>query len=246
MTSKFKNIIFFSTNGENSSLFKTRLEGINSIKIFKTTDVDEVQQIIDQSEKAVLLVDNEVSAVKLFKATLNKKTAHFKMYYLNWDLVMEKEVRENIIEKNFTIVNSEDVDAAYERVELYFFGRVNVLNNPDVASSDKKSQFKKGYFTHLERLENKWRILTSSHEADDEINQVLGKNWDTYLETLLEDGAHLKEMFERKLDSALYHELVYPHLENGKVKKLSIVHVKLDNHFVENIMVIHKFLKELK
>lgn len=245
MTLKFKNILFFSTKNEKTLFFKEKLETIQSVKIFKTSDVDEIQQIIDQSEKTVILVDDEISAAKLFKATLNKTKARFKLFYISWDMLMDKNIREEVIEEHFTLIHPQDIDSAIERLELYFFGRVNMLTNPDPVE-EKKDQFKKGYFTHLEKNGDKWRILISSHESDDEINKILGKNWNRYLNILMDEAKHLTDIFEKKLETAPYHEVIFPHLENGKLKKLSIVHLKLDTNFVENIVGIHKFLRELK
>lgn len=232
---------------ENSDSFKDYLEQIKSVKIFKTSDVDEVQQIIDQSEKSVILVDDEISASKLFKATLNKTKARFKLFYISWDMLMDKQIREDVIENNFTLLHPQDLSTAIERLELYFFGKINMLTNPEPVLELKKNDFRRGYFTHLEKTkDNKWRIMISSHESEDEINLMLGKNWNRYLNILMDDAKHLTEMYEKKLETAPYHEVVFPHMENGKIKKLSIVHVKIDDNFVEHIMGINKFLKELK
>ncbi len=197
------------------------------------------------SDKAVILVDDEIAANKIVKSTFNKKKARYKKYYLNWYLTLAKEVRENLVQRDFTLINSDEIAFVKERVELYLFGKVNVFSRPDLPpESTEKTLFKKGYFTHLEKADGKWRILVSSHETDDEINDILGKNWDTYLEKLLLDEISLNKLIETRLETD-FHEMIYPHLVDGKLKKLSIVHVNTEGEYLENIMGIHSFLQKL-
>lgn len=246
MTLKFKSVIFFACTNEKTELFKNRLSSLGYIKIFETPIVDELQQIIDMSEKAVIVVDDDVAANKMFKATINKKMARFKKFYLNWYDSLAKTLGEKLHEQEFSIIYSSDVSVAVERLELYFFGKVNVFNNSRKGTEiEQKPHFKTGYFTHLERNDRKWRVLVSSHEKDDEINKMLGKNWDLYLQNVLIDAADLKAPIEMKIEPAPFHEMVYPHIVDGKVKRLSIVHVRLDDNFVSNLMSIHKFLQTM-
>lgn len=248
MSYKFKNIILFSPTNEKTTQLKDKLQAIKFIKVFVTDIIDEVQQIIDMSDKAVILVDDDITANKVFKATLNKKKARFKKFYMNWYPTISKAMSENVFEQDFTLIYSPDVDSVIDRVELYLFGRANIFNNPNYsaeAEPEKKVLFKKGYFTHLENINGIWKILISSHETDDEIDEMLGKNWDAYLQSLLKKANDLDTLTEAKLETAAFHELVYPHKENGKINKLSIVHLNLDEHFASNIMNIHGFLKNL-
>ncbi len=247
-TAKFKTIILFSPRNENTTVFRVQLDSINYIKIFETSIVDEVQQIVDQSERAIILVDDEVAANKIFKATINKKVARFKKYYINWFNTMGKSIQQELFEQNFTVINSEDVHTVIERIELYFFGKTKIFDNaqpPVDTDRDKKSHLKKGYFTHLEKRENGWKVITSSHEAEDEINTILGKNWDMYLDDTLSIVPGLKTFSEVRLDAAPFHEIVYPHFKDGKMKRISIVHVSIDGDFVDNIMNVQKFLETM-
>jgi hypothetical protein len=245
---KFKTIILFSPRNEKTLAFKAKLEGIKYIKLFQTTVVDEVQQVIDMSDQSVILADDEVEANKIFKGTLNKKRARFKKFYLNWFLTLPKMSRDTFLDQEYTLINSEEIDTVVERVELYFFGKVNIFSKRDAPPEvevDKKSFFRKGYFTHLEKGRNEWKILVSSHEADDEISEMLGKNWDRYLENLLYSASDRMPMQETRLDSADYQEIVFPHFAEGKLQKISVVHVAVDEDFAKNIISVHSFLKTL-
>jgi len=247
MTLKFKTVIFFSTENENTLKFKEELEKIKYIKIFTTNDVGEVQQIIDQSEKAVILVDHEVAENKLFRATLNKKKARFKKFYINWYLTMAKDLVEKLSERNITLIRSTDVESVFDRVEMYLFGKAKIFDNAETSPKAPASTLllKKGYFSHLEKQDHKWKILISSHETDDEVSKTLGLNWDKHMESILASSADFRELTETRLESSQFHELIYPHIVDGQLKKISIVHLNLDDNFVTTVVSIHKFLQSL-
>ncbi|HXH75332.1 MAG TPA: hypothetical protein VNJ08_10230 [Bacteriovoracaceae bacterium] len=249
MNSPYKVIIFFATKSNGSMDFKIRLEQIKFIKVFATNDIDEVQQIIDMSEKAVILVDDEIAANKLFKATLNKTKSQFKKFYLNWYMNVTRDIKEKLLEYNYTAIDSEEMDLAIERVELYLFGRIAIFKKADYVPEvevKKENQLTKGYFTHLERYDRSWKILISSHESDDEINEVLGVSWDVHRDKIVREAIHMAGPSEVRLESSPYHEVIFPHIENGKVSKLSIVHVNIDENYAESIMNTYKFLQALK
>lgn len=245
---KFKTIVLFSPKHQKTLDFKANLEGIKYIKLFQTSIVDEVQQLIDMSEQSVIIVDDEVQANKIFKGTLNKKLARFKKYYLNLYLTLPKVTQNTFMDQEYTVINSEEIETITERVELYFFGKTNIFSqhdSPPEKPAEKGSFLKKGFFTHLEKVGSDWRLLVSSHEADDEISERLGVNWDKHLQEILDATSDGMELKENRLETSNYQELVFPYFKNGKLSKLSIVHLSIDEDFAKNLIAIHSFLGNL-
>lgn len=246
---KFKTIILFRPRHEKTLELKTKLEGIKYIKLFQTSIVDEVQQLIDMSEQSVIIVDDEIQANKIFKGTLSKKLARFKKYYLNLYLTLPKVTQNIFMDQDYTVVNSEEIDSVIERVELYFFGKSRVFENPETPpekASGNSLFAKKAFFTHVKKLNFGWSTLVSSHESNDDINDVLGVNWDRYLGELLEKATDGMELQEKRMDDSNYQELIYPYYKDGRLSKLSIVHLLVDEDFAKNLLTIYSFLENHK
>lgn len=245
---KFKNIIFYKTTAPESRKFMESLKHIQYIRIFSPELVDEVQQIIDQSERAVILVDDEVSAAKLHGATLHRKKAEFRKYYLNWNMKIAPDFTLFLKTHNFGIINTEDEEEAVQRVELYLYGKADVFKNPNVDPGpyQKRELFKKAFFSLFELQGKSWKMLATSHEPEDAIDQILNFDWRDYLAKILREASHMKEGFDRRIPTSPYHEIIFPHFSEGKIKKLSVVHVAVDSDYATNILRIQQFLSEIK
>jgi hypothetical protein len=241
----FKTIVFFGITDEKSFSLKHSLAHLPFIKVFQTTTIDEIKQIIDMSSKTAIVTDNLVALEKIKETVFSDGKDKARKYYFDWEMEMDQATSTLLGINKITILKTQKIPEAVERLELYLFGKVNIFSkgnyNPTKVDAEEGNKF----FTLLERIDGNWKVVASSHEKEDDISMVLGKDWNQFLGQTVQQVEAIKQPSEVKLSLKPFYEIIYPHFQNDIIHKLSIIHLSIDAHSEEDLTKIRSFLQNI-
>jgi hypothetical protein len=202
---------------------------------------------VDMSSKTAVLVDNlhTMQALKNYDIKSNKGL--YKKIFLDWDTKINKTSMQEFLLNKFTVVQGDNQVTIQERIELYLFGRIGVMErNQDIGSSQKEEmEFNKGFLTILELKDDSWKMILSTHEKNDDISHLIGKEWHNFLADTTAKAHLLKDPLETKLLNHPFYEIIHPYQINGKIAKLTIVHLNTKDNSEDNIQKIRQFLRTM-
>lgn len=245
-TSSFKSVIFFGVTDKRSLAYKETLSKITLVKVFLISSLDEMQQIIDMSEKTVILTDNNEALEFLIKFSFDKKKPS-RRYHLDWEGKLALKDSSALSVNKISVIKASESGAIDEKIELYLFGRVKIFElGVFVASNNQVSEIKaQNFFTYLACSEAKWKIVVSSHEKEDNISSILGKNWEEFIDKLTSQAKSITGPVEDEVGDKSYYEIVYPYYFQGEIKKMCVIHFKVDGNFQFNKQKILNFLSSI-
>lgn len=243
----FKSVVFFSSVQEKSKAFKALLSEINFIKVFSTDSLDETQQIVDMSQRTAILLDSMESLGSSMVQELSNKNGQYRKFYLDWELESTDNFFKQLGPLKITCISSKELSSAIERVELYLYGKVNIFNNKNYVEPkvEPVNPLGKALFTHLTEGPTGWKVLVSSHEREENVNEVIGVDWNILLSKILKQADKLSQPKEEKIESASSYQIIFPHIVEGKVRRLSIIHLPIDAKIEENVGRIRSFLQSV-
>lgn len=245
MEKVFKSVILFNCQRERSTDLKNSLSGPGTIKVFQTKNLDEVCQIVEMSNRTAILIDSYSIAETLGSVNLEVKNNLYRRYLLDWELSISKPARIQLNSKGITTISFKELTPVIEKMEIYLFGKVNIFNKKDfVEPKGQSEQIGKAFFTLIDLSHDQGRVLLSSHERENNISEVLGKNWDTFLLETLESAGSFTLPVEEILDNQQFYQIIFPHTKSNP-RKISIVHVLCDEKLPENLLRVKAFLASI-
>jgi hypothetical protein len=245
--SRFKSVIFFGISEQPSHLLIQSIKAFEGAKVFSTPHYDELLQIIDMSSKAVIITDNLKPLKHLIDHPLQGKKRFFRVYHADWLKSLSKIEQEKLLSSKITVFKSTDKQQVLDKIELYLFGKVNVFKSGYFEETAPlfKSDETRSFFTMMELSAGGWKVVTSSHEREEEISELIGKNWETFLEDVLAKAHTFNQIVENKIWNKPYFEIIFPHWSGEKIHKVSIVHLSLDEKLSQNLEKVKKFLQSI-
>lgn len=243
----FTSILFLGSFYDRTKQLKASLSHFPFLKTFESSHLDEARQIIDMSTKTVVLVDNENALQILLKYSLADTKGSYKVFYVDWDFVIDKDRSASLKTNGITVIKSKEFPPVYERLEMYLYGKTNVFEKHGFLNSDQKipDHGHKGFLTIIEVIDYKWRMVASTHEQINNIDQVIGKNWKNFLDETLTKAHLLTEPQETQLDDKPYLEIITPYIRDDKVWKISISHINTETTTDVSIDKIKSFLQSI-
>src|SRR5690606_8807671 len=165
MSKKKNSIIFLGISYEKSKSFKTSLAPYKFLKTYNSNHIDEARQIIEMSEKVAIVTDNNMTTEALDKYSLDDAKGRFKIFFIDWDFLLSKEKAESYKASNIIVIKAKDFNPVMERLEFYFYGKTNIFNQMGFVNPDQRIHLtdRKGFFTLLELVDCKWRVVISKH-----------------------------------------------------------------------------------
>jgi hypothetical protein len=246
--SQFKSIILFHLKHAESEDLKTQLATLANVKVFNTTTLDEIQQIVDMSSKSAIICDDDEALETLKDNEFKSKRGLYRKYFINWDMNMSNLECSKVGESNVTVLRSKKIKPILNKFELYLYGKINIFNRHDY-KDDEKYEFDSAtyqkFFTLLEYEEQNWHVVISSHEREDLINTVLNKNWEALLDNIINIAPTITKPLESVNPNSSYYEIVHPHKKEGKINQITIVHLIKCPDLKNNILKVREFLKSI-
>jgi len=241
----FKNVIYYKTTLEKSDAFaRDYLKDLSYLKFFKTSILNEVLQIVEVSSRTTIMVDNEEAAIEFVGNKLQNRKGHYRVYLIDWDLKLTKTRRDFFRLHDITPLYKIEQHKVMEKIELYLFGKVNIFK---LEAEDKFEIYHpvatKSFFTQLQLQNGEWRVILSSHEREDNIGKILGKDWENFMDDILLDANNITNMSIERLEGKPFFELIYPHIKNNQAYKLSIIHLNAGTDWEANLEKIKTFLE---
>lgn len=246
----FKTVVFFGAGDPQYQYIREAFANYDTLKVFITGNVDELDQIVRQGTKTAVLVNDILSMDKLkaLDATAIKK-ASIRFYFLDHEKRLTRdEIDALSYRKVSTLIKESDKDLR-KRLELYLMGKstffhVQTASSNSVGSeTETVSQHKAMFFTHFRKEGNDWKMMASTHEQELDIETVLARSWTVYYSELLSRADSITEPEEDPNFSQKYHAIVYPHVN---LKGLSLIHVcKLEKNFTELLQKAFDFLHKI-
>lgn len=219
----FRSIVFLGNSLKETLDVKDNISTISSVKVFQTQNVDEVQQIISMSRKTAVIID----ASSFLESIGQRKIAgNFKYYYLDWK-------------------NTKRPESIIEKIELYLFGKINIFKQGLYVEPEVETITSQHFFTLLEFKKEGWKPVISSHEKMENISEIIGKNWDSFLNEIIISGHQIKNMKEIFLDTTSYYEVIFPVIQNEKIQRICIIHVNIKEEVEEIIKKTKSFLASI-
>lgn len=248
MESVFKTIVMFGCTHEKTNELKLALLEKETSKVFQSSKVDEIGQILDMSNRTAILVDNVNAALRLLSFNMRAKNRYFRMYILDWDATVDRNTVGSLGSRGVSTIRASELAPVIERMEIYLNGKVSILHKQDLIETkmDEKGFIGKAFFTMIEMAPSKGRLLISSHERENDVNELIGINWDMLLSDVIENASTYLKPQETTLENKSYCEIIYPHRINGQLTKMSIVHLAIDPKFQENHQRVMIFLQSMK
>jgi hypothetical protein len=245
MRQHFISVVFFEAVHPQSLLLKSTLSNSTLVKIFTASGKDEIQQIVNMSERTVIVSDlNDLRNLRVREGDI-AGLGHSRKYFLDWKLAPGAPAQVSIGEDGVCIIKTNDPSIPIEKFELYLFGCINVFSRPTfVEPTFSKNQNGKYFFTHFSLVGDRWKTIISTHEREKNISELLGKDWEKLVTEVLADAPNYKKIREEVLNKPFY-QSIYPHFIDGKLKKLTIAHLVYNAQVQENLARFYKFLETL-
>lgn len=240
----FKTIIFYGVKDEKSISLKQSFSHCDFIKVFQTSGIDEIKQILDMSSKSAVVTDDLDALERIKEDVLSGTKGKLRKYYFDWDLKMSSTASSNLSLDKVTVLKTPNVEDVLGRLELYLFGKIHVVKDK---SFNPRSESEEGnnFFTLLEFVDGSWKVMASSHEKEDDVGDLLGKDWNQFLNQTKDNAQTIIRPSENKLTQKPFYEIIYPHFQNDVIHKLSIVHLNMDDQSEENLKKIRLFLQNI-
>jgi hypothetical protein len=247
----FKTIVFFGTSDPQYQYIREAFSSYVAVKVFKTSNTDELDQILKQSHKTAVLINDVMAMDKLktLEASAIKK-ASIRFYFLDHEKRLTREDIDKLSYRKVSTLINETGNELRKRLELYLMGRSTMFHMQSVSSattvgSDTElvSNHKPMFFTHFKHDNNAWNMVASTHEQELDIETVLNRSWTVYYSELLTRAHEISEIEQDPHFSEKYHAILYPH---SKIKALSLVHIaKGEKNFAELMAKVLEFLVKI-
>lgn len=246
----FKTVVFFGSGDAHYEYIKGVYASYDAIKVFVTPHVDELDQILKQSNKTAVLINDVLSIDKLKALDAGAiKRASIRFYFLDHDKRLTRDEIDKLSYKKVSTLISESGPELRKRLDLYLMGRstffhVQTASSNSVGSeTETVSTYKPMFFTHFRFEENHWKMVASTHEQELDIETVLSRSWTVYYSELMKRADSIQEIEQDADFSTTYHSIIYPH---PKMRAISLIHIcKLDKNFQELVGKAFDFLQKV-
>jgi hypothetical protein len=250
MDQEFKTVVFFGGSDPQYQYISGAFASFSSLKVFITSNVDELDQILKQSYKTCVLVNDIMvfDKLKTLDAAVLKR-ANVRFYFLDHQKRLTRDEIDQLSYKKVSTLINEDGPELRKKLELYLMGRttffhVQTTSQDNVGSqTETVSSHKAMFFTHFRFENNSWKMIASTHEEELDIETVLNRSWTVYYTELL-SRAHTILKVEQDPDfSAKFHAILYPHPTKSS---LSLIHInKTEKNFHELMTKALEFLQKI-
>jgi hypothetical protein len=250
MLTEFKTIVFFGAGDPQYQFIHGAFASYDTVKVFRTGNVDELDQILKQSTKTAVLINDVLSMDKLkaLDASAIKK-ASIRFYFLDHEKRLIRDEIDKLSYRKVSTLIGETGKELRKRLELYLMGK-STFFHVQTASSDTigsqteiASNHKSMFFTHFRFENGTWNMVASTHEQELDIETALSTSWTNYYTELIMRAETIKEVEQDPNFSSKYHAIVYPH---PKIKALSLIHIcKLEKNFNELMLKAFDFLEKI-
>lgn len=245
----FKTIVFFGAGDPQYDFIKEAFSSYSIVKVFKTGNVDELDQILKQSYKTAVLLNDllVIDKLKNLDATALKK-ANVRFYFLDHQKRLTRdEIDQLSYKKVSTLINEIGVELR-KKLELYLMGKsiyfhVQKSETGIGSETETVSAPKSMFFTHFKLENNVWNMAASTHEQELDIETILNRSWTVYYTELMKRAESITEIEQDPNFSEKFHAILYPH---PKIKALSLIHInKHEKNFDELKSKAIEFLNKI-
>lgn len=229
-----------------SAIIKNKLQEVPGIKVFVSNHLDELQQIVDMSVKTAILMDQPAKIGEFMEGHISRDKGLFRKYFIDWNGKLPKEDVSKLSRFNVSTIKALSENAVIDKVELYLSGKVTISRNKATGVSFNEGfTISKGYFTHIKFEENDWNTMLSSHELEEDMMYILGQDWDSYMSEAISTVSASKKIVSKMLKGGQLYEILYPHMVDNQLAKISIVHLKTNDPYDEMIHKVKSFLGKI-
>lgn len=244
MSKYFLSVVFCSTSHHQSTLLGETISHSPQLKVFHPTDIEEVQQIVNMSERSTLIFDKpEIVGIDIQNGP-DYLRGLFRKYYLDWSVPSGGLADTSLGPDGVTNIKTQSILHVIEKLELYLFGAAGVYLKPSFNEPEFTKNLGTSFYTHLHLAGNEWKILLSNHERQWNISATLGRDWEEILRDATQNASTMDKPREEVLTKPFY-QMIYPHRFEGKVTRLSIVHVVYNSTVQGTLNKFHRFLEKL-
>ena len=246
----FKTITFFGAGDPQYDYIRDAFSSYESIKIFRSNNVDELDQILKQSSKSVVCI-NDILVIDKLKAlnAAGLKKANVRFYFLDHQKRLTRDEINDLSYKKVTTLIAEQGPELRKKFELYLMGKSTFFVVQKASSNSVGSETegvtapKSMFFTHFRYENGVWNMYASTHEQELDIETVLSRSWTVYQMELLQRARDIKEIEQDPNFSDTFHAIVYPH---PATKALSLIHInKNEKNFPELMTKALDFLTKI-
>lgn len=245
MAKYFTSIIFYHSIHPQTEHLRNTLTNSPFIKVFSPLDREEVQQIVNMSERTVIASDHKDLLSLNIKEGKALGRGKFRKYFLDWVPREDHRPYLSLGQDGTLVIKTDEIIYAIEKFELFLFGCIDVYKKQSFrVPVYSKDEFGKYFFTHLSYVNGEWKMMISTHEREKDISKLLGKDWEILVADVLSHTARYKRPTEEVLIKP-YFQVIFPHFKNGKLQRLTIAHLVYNSHVTENLARFYKFLEAI-
>ena len=223
MTENFKSVIIFNPKFDSSQNVASELKTYRSIHVFKTASVEEVGQIMLMSVKTGILFDDiNLALTQVFDV---KEGGFHRKFYLNWDPNTSDDYNQKLKSRNILLVKMDDPSEIITNLELYMFGKINIMKRNEPWIEPKPMMIGKNValFSCIEN-QNGWKLTISSHQQQEDIDSMLGLLWSDLVDDVVKGVRPAGSLLERKT-STQFREFIKFCGQGKSLTKILIVHI---------------------
>jgi hypothetical protein len=247
MPTTFTSVILFAPKEEKTIALGASLSQFELIKVFTVLDKEEAQQIINMSNRTIVVFDKTREDSVRLTASKTSERGLFRKYVVDWKVPVEEEkfFFASTGDKGLTTITTNQVPELIEKFELYLFGCVKALEK-NIYKDVKVSAGKFGsfFFSHFVLMGREWKMTVSTHEKENDISGIIGKDWEVLISTLKKNAGSYKRATEEVLIKP-YMQVVYPHFTDGKLRGLTLAHFPYNANVQSNLNLFYKFLETI-
>lgn len=229
-------VLFFKYKSPEKKNFHPLLKTDPDINVFNVTVYDELEQILLQTKKFIIIVDSITALDDIMKVS-PKLNAFTGKVILNLE-------HGSLKSYGFDVIKTHKDTEIVSNIELYFFGQVGLLGKKD-KQVIPTSQSKNAFFTLIKYTGAIPKIIISSHLKDENISRIIGENFQGVINNyIIKDIALIDDLFTMTTKKN-YYKYVYK-VSQGLDRALCIIHLRKDDDFEEKVEKLKGFVSTLK
>jgi hypothetical protein len=232
----FRSIVFFGSKTPYFKPIQKDFANYDFIKVFKTNNIDELDQILQQSVLTAIVVNDRDSIRSLTNQNVvGHKDAGVRIYYLDVMGSLSRKEMSNLSLNRVTTIKDVEHNDLKRRLELFILGKYQLSTYKELKKSDDDPSSKKSYFTHFRLDDNQWVAIASTHEQEKDIETFFQRSWSVYCLEVQEQAGKLSSFIIDPDFNNDYQAIIFPHHYPDGRKALSIIHIKKDEENFEEL-----------
>jgi hypothetical protein len=247
---EFKTVVFFGSRDPQYQYIREAFSLLSMIKVFRTDNVDELDQILRQSTKTAVLMNDLLSIDKLKNLDAGAiKKASIRFYFLDHQKRLTREEIDLLSYRRVSTLIAENGPELRKKLELYLLGKSNYFHiqtssdNSIGSETETVSDQKSMFFTHFKHEVDGWNMVASTHEQELDIETVLNRSWTVYYTELIKRADSVTDIEQDPNFSDKFHAILFPH---PHIKGLSLIHInKQEKNFHELMQKAFDFLQKI-